>query len=268
MTKNPKDDPGNRLRKLVGSSSPASRLPKKNAESLAGLPQLDPQKQFDEEPAAPSTANLPLAAASLSTPPPVPDSNIFRRIFGPTLWNIASVVSLSVNLVLVLVLLVLAIGLLRNGLSPVSMLNMGSSLLGGLYGNFEKMDRAHITTDIPVNTTIPVQFDLRINQQSNVVLSQDVTINNVLVTINTGGLNISGAAATIVLPQGAVLPINLDLTFPVSTTIPVTLNIPVDIPLNTSQLHQPFIGLQEVVKPIYCIVDSNAKNLDGNLICK
>jgi len=119
-----------------------------------------------------------------------------------------------------------------------------------------------------VNTTIPVQFDLRINQQSNVVLSQDVTINNVLVTINTGGLNISGAAATIVLPQGAVLPINLDLTFPVSTTIPVTLNIPVDIPLNTSQLHQPFIGLQEVVKPIYCIVDSNAKNLDGNLICK
>ena len=39
-----------------------------------------------------------------------------------------------------------------------NMLGLGNNLLGGLYTNFEKMDRAHITTTIPVQTTIPVKI--------------------------------------------------------------------------------------------------------------
>jgi hypothetical protein len=129
------------------------------------------------------------------------------------------------------------------------------------------MDRAHITRTIPVQTTIPVKFDLALNQQTNVVLSQDVTISNALVTVNTGGLNISRALATIVLPQGTTLPVVLNLTVPVDTTVPVALNVDVDIPLNETQLHDPFVGLRQVVEPYYCMINPEALNLDGQKVC-
>jgi hypothetical protein len=145
---------------------------------------------------------------------------------------------------------------------------MGTGVLGGLYTNFEKMDRAHITRSIPVQTTIPVKFDLLLNQQTNVILSQDVTINNAYVTVNTGGLNISRALTTIVLPQGTNLPIVLNLTIPVDTTVPVSLNVEVDIPLNETQLHDPFVGLRKVVEPFYCMINPTALNLDGQQFCK
>ncbi|MGW8249027.1 MAG: hypothetical protein ACWGO1_00165, partial [Anaerolineales bacterium] len=47
----------------------------------------------------------------------------------------------------------------------------------------------------------------------------------------------------------------LDMTVPVSQTIPVQLSVPVDltvpvdIPLNQTELHEPFIGLRNVVAP-------------------
>jgi hypothetical protein len=44
--------------------------------------------------------------------------------------------------------------------------------------------------------------------------------------------------------------------------------VPVDIPLKDTQLHEPFVGLQQVVEPLYCIVNSNAVNLAGEAICK
>jgi hypothetical protein len=141
-------------------------------------------------------------------------------------------------------------------------------LLGGLFTNFEKMDRAHITTSIPVETTIPVKFDLQLNQQTNVVLSQAVTINNALVTVRTGGLNIANALTTIVLPQGTNLPIVLNLTVPVDQMVPVVLTVDVDIPLEQTQLHEPFVGLQEVVKPLYCMINPNALDLSGQAVCK
>lgn len=264
MTDEPKDDPGKKMRKLLGGSSPMMRLPKKNTNNISFLTKL----KEDALPEQDAAADPKLPPASLPKRKPATVSSSRFPLFGPLLWNVASVISLTVNLILILVLVVLAVGLNRYGLSISSMLSMGTELLGGLYSNFEKMDRANITTDVQVNTTIPVQFDLQLNQQTNVVLSQDVTINNALVTVNTGGLNISRAATTIVLPQGTTLPVVLNLTVPVDTTVPVTLNVPVDIPLDETQLHEPFAGLQEVIKPFYCMINSSAVNLDGEPICK
>jgi len=136
-----------------------------------------------------------------------------------------------------------------------------------LYENFEKMERANIQTNVVVNTTIPVKFDLLLDQQTNVILSQDVTITNAKVTVNTGGLNISQANTTIILPQGTVLPVNLSLTVPVDQQVPVTLNVPVDIPLRDTQLNDPFVGLQNVIKPLYCLLEPQAVNIDQQPIC-
>lgn len=257
MTNDPKNDPAARMRKLTGNLSPLARLPKKG----------DAASSFDDgsagaESSAPSTGH--------SSPGPASVFKGHRFNFGPPFWTIASVISLAVNVVLAVLLYSAWANIPTIDVSGVkaSVTDMGAGLLGGLYTNFEKMDRAHIIKTIPVQTTIPVKFDLPINQQTNVILSQDVTIDNALVTVRTGGLNITRALTTIVLPQGTNLPIVLNLTVPVETTVPVSLNVEVDIPLSETQLHEPFVGLRQVVEPFYCMINPFAQNLDGQLFCK
>jgi hypothetical protein len=53
----------------------------------------------------------------------------------------------------------------------------------------------------------------------------------------------------------------------VDTQIPITLNVPVNIPLSQTELNEPFVGLQEVIKPLYCALNRNAVNMDGQPIC-
>jgi hypothetical protein len=52
--------------------------------------------------------------------------------------------------------------------------------------------------------------------------------------------------------------VNLDFPLNVQNTIPVHLDVPVNIPLNETQLHEPFVGLRQVVEPWYCMVEPNA----------
>ena len=53
----------------------------------------------------------------------------------------------------------------------------------------------------------------------------------------------------------------LDLIVPVDQMIPVNLNVKVDIPLNQTDLHKPFVGLQEVVRPYYQHAGRTARQL-------
>jgi hypothetical protein len=80
-------------------------------------------------------------------------------------------------------------------------------------------------------------------------------------------LNIVNARATIILPQGVVLPINIEnLVVPVDQKVLAVLDVPVDIPLAQTELHEPFVGLQQVVKPWYCLIEPNAL-LEGVQVC-
>jgi hypothetical protein len=248
-----KNNPGRKMRVLLagGKTSPITRLPKK-AGSVSVLPSLRE-----------GTTTQPDDTPGDEMPSPPAKGVNFR--FGPPFWTIASVLSMMVNIVLITLLIVLLPNIKKIDVN--TMTGLGSKLLGDLYVNFEKMDRAHITTTIPVETTIPVKFDLQLNQQTNVILSQDVTINNARVTVKTGGLNITNALTTIILPQGTNLPVVLNLTVPVDTTVPVRLNVNVDIPMAQTQLHEPFFGLQEAVKPFYCMLNAGALNLDSQPIC-
>jgi hypothetical protein len=142
-----------------------------------------------------------------------------------------------------------------------------SGLLGGLYTNFVKMDEANIRTNIHVEKDIPVKFSLNVSGPTNVTLSQPVTISGASVSVQTGGLNIRDANATIILPAGVVLPINIEnLVVPVDQQVPAILDVPVDIPLAQTELHEPFVGLQQVVKPWYCLVEPGA-SFNGLQVC-
>lgn len=280
------------------SKAALSALPKKSAVSSETLNAL-PKKGEDAKPAPPpnskptpdlksviskrakpktiaTTPDLkPVAApVALSQPKAEPKldshSGSGYGVWAPRIWTTASIITLTFNIILAIVLIVLLINVARMRASLDQVMGLVPSVIdlpGGLYENFEKMERANIQTNVVVEAMIPVKFDLQLNQQTNVILSQDVTITNALVTVNTGGLNISRANTTIVLPQGTTLPVNLSLTVPVDQQVPVTLNVPVNIPLRDTQLRDPFVGLQNVIKPLYCFLEPQAVNMDGQPVC-
>lgn len=195
---------------------------------------------------------------------PGSETVVVRFKFLPTLWTIASLISLSVNIILIVILLVVSQTFRTLQLAAT---DQASNLIGGLYTNFVKMDQAHIKTVIHVEKDVPVLFNLNISSGTNVTLSQDVSINGALVTVNTGSLNINNARANIVLPAGTVLPIYIEnLIVPVDQRVLVAMDVPVDVPLNQTELHEPLVGLQKVFEPWYCLVNPNA-SFNGQQIC-
>ena len=170
--------------------------------------------------------------------------------FAQAFWTLTSLLSLVVNVILVVALISLGRQLFT--LKGI----VEEQLLGGLYENFILMDEAHIQTTIPISAQVPAKFDLPLKTDTVVVLTEDTVLDNARVArLTTGGLTIENAPATIVLPVGTRLPVALDLIVPVDEMIPVSLNVNVDIPLNQTDLHEPFVGLQEVVRPYYRMLD-------------
>jgi hypothetical protein len=215
----------------------------------------------------------PAARPSPAQQPPDAGSGRTSRKaqFGPAFWTVTGILSLAVNAVLIALVLILLgqVSTMKTSLSAVTDLkSLPLDTVRGLYRNFEAMEVAHIRTEIPVSTTVPVRLDVCIKTGTQVVLNQDVTIPNAKVTVQTGGLNISNAPTSILLPANTTLPVNLDLCVPVETTIPISLNVNVDIPLVDTDLNVPFTGLQDVIAPLYCLLDPKAVDSDGILICE
>jgi hypothetical protein len=192
---------------------------------------------------------------------------VFQARWAPAFWTITGTLSLAVNLVLIVVLVTLG----RELFALKELLS--GQLIGGLHENFVAMDNATIETTvlvdqtivvedvILVHDTIPVVFDLDIAQRTNVRLVEDTAITDAVVNLNTPSLAIFNAPTDILLPADTLLPIRLNLTVPVSQTVPISLTVPihlevpisltvpVSIPLAETELHEPFVGLQEVVSP-------------------
>jgi len=272
----PDKNPGKRLRKILSSQKrdgqeedePAgeaqdllSRLPKsRSAKAGAAAAPAEPEPELD-------------ATSPVSTLPPGfmlsrrPKTRLPRRLeLLPAFWTIGSILSILMNIVL---LALLVIVLRQLGALQAFSGQAGAGLLSGLYGNFERMDQAHIRTTIPVQTQVPVVLDVCIKTGTDVVLNQDVSIPNAKVTVQTGGLNISNATTTILLPANTVLPVNLDLCVPVQTQIPVALNVDVDIPIVNTELHPAIQGLKDTIRPLYCLVAPGAISVvDGSFVCK
>jgi hypothetical protein len=226
----------------------------------------------------PIQSRLPRAAGAATPPPKVTPTTSassassskpkreYSRI-GPIFWTIASVISLLVNIgtVVALIVVVQLLGGTKATLAFAQ--GQANGLLGGLYNNFVKMDAASIKTTIHVEKEIPVQFSLNVSGPTDVTLSRDVVITGALVTVNTGGLNINRARADIVLPAGTILPINIqNLVVPVDQKVLAVLDVPVNIPLNQTELHEPFVGLQKVVEPYYCLLQPNTV-VNGVNVC-
>lgn len=203
--------------------------------------------------------------ATEETPPDADSQGVSRIVwqgkFGPAFWTITGVISLIVNIILIVVVVILGQQLFT--LNEI----VEYGLIGGLHSNFVAMDEATIVTSVTVEDTIPVQFDLPVTTNTTVVLTEPTPIYGASVVINTGVLNIN-APADIVLPAGLQLPIALDITVPVDKEVPVVLEVPVDIPLNQTELHEPFVGLQEVVEPYHNLLGDLPDGWEETPLCQ
>ncbi len=220
-----------------------------------------------------TSKNSPPGGQPPPPPPPftpAPNSGDPRRRLGKrfdwnkfmaAFWTVASVLSLITNLILIVALVTVG----RELFTLKAM--VGGNLLGGLYENFIFMDQSHIKTNINVADTIPINFDLPISQNTVVVLTEDTRINGATVRLNTGGVSIN-SVANIVLPAGTNLPVHLELSVPVNTTVPININVPVDIPLNQTELHKPFTGLQQVIAPFYNMLLPQIKRPEDVALCQ
>lgn len=184
--------------------------------------------------------------------------------FMPAFWTIASVLSMIVNVVLIALILILfqMVGALQSTAN-----DQFSGLLGGLYQNFVKMEQATITSNIPVDANIPLNIMVPVQARNETItLSQPADIRGVQIDIVTPGFTLHARDARVILPAGTPLNVDFDLELPVQNSIPIHLDVPVNIPLRETQLREPFVGLQDVVEPWYCMVEPNALVM-GEQIC-
>ncbi len=121
----------------------------------------------------------------------------------------------------------------------------------GLNTVLEDFENAVITETVYVSDTIPVVFDLPLEQTTVTQLSAPVPLNRPAnFVLPAGGGRINGTVF-LELPSGLKLPIQLDLIVPVSQTVPVNLAVPVTIPLKDTDLGKVIYGLQDLVKPLH-----------------
>lgn len=225
-------------------------------------PQVDgyPRTQlpvYEERPSLPPPDQPP------PTPPPVAQQVGGGRIRWDSgcltmFWTAASILSVVMNCILLAVLF--------SGYAYLRSPNDQASLLvKDLYTNFRTLDGATIAYDVPLDTEIPLTTVIPVQtSQTPITLSQDVAL-PAHVYINTSVLRLN-APATVTLRAGTVLPVNINFPLTVDTKVPVKMMVPVKIPLNQTELHQPFVNLQKAFEPVWCLTEPNTL-LTGMLGC-
>ncbi|MFZ4826583.1 MAG: hypothetical protein ACOYLB_04450 [Phototrophicaceae bacterium] len=163
---------------------------------------------------------------------------------GLVFWRFMVIFSFVVNIILVLVLavLLLLIFQIKN--------QVASPLLTGLHSSFVGLNEATIDWTIPVRDTVPVVFNLPLEQNTVVVLTDNVPL-VVSANIELPGIgNLNNAQVNLTLPKGLPLPVALDLDVPVNTDLDIALDVRAVIPLSETQLQDPFENLRLLFEPL------------------
>lgn len=159
--------------------------------------------------------------------------------------NFAIIFSFVVNIVLVLVLL-LVLPLILPIVDQIAM-----PIVGGLDGSFQQMNEASIEQTIIVDDDLDIAFNLPLETETVVRVTEDVALTSVPATFQLpGGGGAINGYVSLNLPAELALPVELNLEVPVQQTIPVVLEVPVTIPLAETQLGPPFATLQSLFGPL------------------
>ena len=156
----------------------------------------------------------------------------------------AIIFSFVMNFVLLLVLLIAAPLIL-----PI-VDSVAEPLVGGLSDSCFDMSGATIARTIEVEDTIPINFVLALNTETDVVVVDSIPLSiPAQFTLPGGGGQINGNVS-LALPEGLTLPVQLNLDVPVDQEIDVALAVDVQIPLQETELGGPFNTLRGLFEPL------------------
>jgi hypothetical protein len=152
--------------------------------------------------------------------------------------------SFTVNIILLIVLLLVAPLII-----PI-VHNIAKPIVGGLNSSFIDMSTASIVRTIRVEDELPISFTLPLEARTDVVLAEAVPLNIPARFVLPGGGGSINGNVTLNLPQGLILPVELNLEVPVDQQIPVALDVAVEIPLQETELGTPFNTLRSLFEPL------------------
>ncbi len=119
--------------------------------------------------------------------------------------------------------------------------------LNTLLNDFED---AVITRTIDINDAIPIEFDLPLDQNIVVQLTDGVELIRPASFVLPGGGGRINGTVYMELPQGSDLPIHLQTMVPVSQTVPVEMTVDVSIPLRETDLGGVIAQLRDLLAPL------------------
>ena len=193
---------------------------------------------------------------------------VYQGKFKPAFWTVTAIFSLLVNILFIAILIFFG----RYFFELKALVADG--LVTELSNNLAMMDKAHIVTTVPVETTVqlqdnlPVVFDLPINQSTQLSLTEDTQISGAYIYLNN-----TPVLTNLTLPAGTPIQANFDMTIPVSQTIPVDVTVPVsllvplDVAIDQTDLHQSIVGLQGAIEPYKVLLGSNFNSTEDFPLC-
>jgi hypothetical protein len=123
----------------------------------------------------------------------------------------------------------------------------------------DDLGNAVITRTIPISQTIPVVFDLPLDKNLNVTLTEAVNLSRpTSFVLPAGGGRINGTVY-LALPQGQNLPVHMSLNVPVRETIPVQMDVNVAIPLDETELGPVVDKLKGLLMPYMDLLSDTLK---------
>ncbi len=188
-----------------------------------------------------------------------------KRSFLSRLWgafkNFAILFSFIVNFVLIVVLL------LSPGPLFATKTDVVEPLLVDLDSAFAALGETTIRTQVDIEDSMPVVFSLPLEQDTDVVLTEAVPLQVPATFLLPGGGGSIKGTVSLNLPEGQVLPVNLDMDVPVNTKIPVMMDVPVEIKLDEAGMGPAIQQLRAVFRPVQALMqslpDSSAEALSG-----
>lgn len=118
-----------------------------------------------------------------------------------------------------------------------------------------KLQGSTIIYTVPLDTRLPIEIDVPINQSTVVTLTEPVPLDVPASIIFPGVGNLEASNVRITLPPNLRLPIALNFSVPLRTSVPVVLDVPVRIPLAETELGPQFQRLGAIVSRLVEPVD-------------
>ncbi len=168
--------------------------------------------------------------------------------------------SFLINAVLLIVVGVLAGIVLTQRNQIVGLVGTTQGFAGNNIAELQdvvaKLQSSTIIYTVPLDTRLPIEIDVPINQNTVVTLTEPVPLDvpASIIFPNVGNLQASNVRIT--LPANLRLPIALNFSVPLRTSVPVVLDVPVRIPLAETELGPQFERLGAIVERLVRPIDS------------